>query len=89
VNGSVYQVTSGVKVPSGVTLSIEPGVGVQFNTSAGMAVDNGGRLIVVGTSNAPIVFTRSGANGTTWAGITIRRRRPNRAISRRADYGCK
>jgi len=69
--GSHYVITSAVSIASGATLTIQAGVTVCFNTGLGMTIANGGRLLAVGTSNAPIVFTRSPANTTTWTGLTI------------------
>ena len=69
--GSHYIVTSAISIASGATLTIQPGVNVCFNTGIGMSIANGGRLLAVGTSNAPILFTRSPANTTTWTGLTI------------------
>lgn len=70
-SGSHYIITSAVNIASGATLTIQPGVKVCFNTGLGMTIANGGRLLAAGTSNAPIVFTRSPANTTTWAGLTV------------------
>jgi hypothetical protein len=70
-SGSHYIVTSAVTVNSGVTLTIQPGVNVCFNTGIGMTIANGGRLLANGTSNAPILFTRSPSNPSTWTGLTI------------------
>ena len=69
--GTHYIVTSSITVASGVTLTIQPGVTVCFNTGIGMSIANGGRLLANGTSNAPILFTRSPNNATTWTGLTI------------------
>ena len=52
---STYIVTGSVRVLSGVTLTIEPGVTVKFNSSRGMQVD--GRIIARGNATDPIVFT--------------------------------
>ena len=69
--GTHYIVTSAINIASPATLTIQPGVTVCFNTGIGLTVANGGRLIANGTSNAPILFTRSPANSTTWTGFTI------------------
>jgi PKD repeat protein len=53
--GSPYIVTSPVLVMEGVTLTIQPGVVVKFNSHKALQID--GELIAVGTSGSPIKFT--------------------------------
>ena len=53
--GSPYIVISPVLVMEGVTLTIEPGVVVKFNSHKALQVD--GELHAVGTSGSPITFT--------------------------------
>ncbi|MCX6035279.1 MAG: right-handed parallel beta-helix repeat-containing protein, partial [Chloroflexi bacterium] len=53
--GSPYVVTSPVLVMEGVTLTIQPGVTVKFNSHKALQID--GELIAVGTSGSPITFT--------------------------------
>jgi hypothetical protein len=62
-------VSADFTVSANSTLLIEPGVVVQFGAGVDLTVANGGRLLAVGTSNAPILFTRSGAS--SWGGITV------------------
>ena len=57
LSGMVYHVTSSVTVPSGVTLTIDPGAIVKFEAGCGMTVQSGGQLIADGTVAQPIVFT--------------------------------
>lgn len=52
---SPYIVTGNVLVSEGVTLTVEPGVVVKFDTAKGMQVD--GMLVARGTKNKQIVFT--------------------------------
>ena len=52
---SAYLVTGNLLVVSGVTLTIDPGVLVQFATNRGMQVN--GTLIALGTATQPITFT--------------------------------
>ena len=52
---SPYIITGNVLVPSGVTLTIEPGVAVKFESGTGMQID--GELVARGTEAEPIVFT--------------------------------
>ncbi|MEO6035272.1 MAG: thrombospondin type 3 repeat-containing protein, partial [Verrucomicrobiota bacterium] len=67
---SIYVVTSSVTVVSGFTLTMEAGMQLRFNPGFRLVVANGGRVVAGGTSNAPILFTRSGTTGT-WGGITV------------------
>lgn len=70
-SGSHYVVTSSITVAAGATLTIGAGVNVCFDSGTGMTVANNGRLLAVGTSDAPILFTRSPSNTGTWTGLTI------------------
>lgn len=54
---SPYQVTGTVTVASGVTLTIEPGVEVQFNSGTSLLVN--GALVADGTETDKILFTSS------------------------------
>jgi hypothetical protein len=66
----VFTATSTINVANGATLYVGSGAQLRFNSSTSLTVANGGRLMALGTSNAPIEFTRSGASGS-WGGITI------------------
>ena len=50
--GTLYHVTCDVTVQSGVTLTVEPGVTVQFSSSTGLGVY--GTLVVSGTASSPV-----------------------------------
>jgi hypothetical protein len=55
---TVYDITCTVTIPAGVTLTIEPGTVVKVGSGlAGIGVEAGGSLQVVGTSASPVVFT--------------------------------
>ncbi|HYO77559.1 MAG TPA: hypothetical protein VE010_13950, partial [Thermoanaerobaculia bacterium] len=64
-----YVVTSTVTVNSGVTLTIEPGVTVSFNSGTGLTVS--GTLRAIGTSMSRITFTSSAATPAAGAWRTI------------------
>jgi len=52
---SPYIVTATVQVFQNITLTIEPGVIIKFNPSTGLTI--GGKLVAIGTAEAPITFT--------------------------------
>jgi flagellar hook assembly protein FlgD len=73
--GSPYIVTSAVSVYGDtttlVTLTIEPGVEVRFNSGVSLMIGNGpsrGALVAQGTESLPIVLTRNLASGS-WGSI--------------------
>jgi uncharacterized repeat protein (TIGR01451 family) len=55
--GTVHVVEAPVVVPSGVTLTIEPGAIVKFAQGAGLSIDDGGTLNAPATSTQPIILT--------------------------------
>ncbi len=57
---SPYAVTSNVQVMTGVTLTIEPGVVVKFNTDKLLQVD--GTLVAQGSADSAITFTSNQAS---------------------------
>ncbi len=60
-------------VPAGFTLTVEPGTLLDFRSSYGIAVEDGGGLIAEGTATQPITFTSqraaSGDTGQHWYGL--------------------
>ncbi|MCK4315542.1 MAG: CotH kinase family protein, partial [Anaerolineae bacterium] len=67
-SGYPYAITDDIVVPAGLTLTIEPGVTLQFQADRSLRVE-GGRLLAEGTGNQPIVFTRQGSG--YWGGILL------------------
>jgi hypothetical protein len=66
LSGSPYLITGSVKVPNGSTLTIEPGVTVNFQGHYKLLV--AGRLLAIGTVTDSIFFTASNTS-TGWYGI--------------------
>jgi hypothetical protein len=69
--GGPYNVTANLTVPSGVTLTIQPGTTVYLGSGVNLTVANGGRLLAEGTDPARIRFTRAPGAAANWGGITI------------------
>jgi hypothetical protein len=76
--GSPYIVTCPITVYNGATLTIEPGVRVEFESGARLSIaapsDNVissyyGRLLANGTAGAPIVFTSRSGTSDGWQGL--------------------
>lgn len=55
--GLPYHVVASDLVVNGVTLTIEPGVELRFSTGLRLSTTREGRVIALGTADAPIVFT--------------------------------
>ncbi len=67
---SPYEVcTAGVTVPTGVTLTIDPGVTVQFDALAGNKLNLQGVLVANGTAAQGITLTGLTASPGSWGGI--------------------
>jgi hypothetical protein len=66
---SPVSVCGSITIPSGVTLTIEPGVVVKLDAGVGITVANGGRLLAEGNETNRIQFTASGAS--RWGGFVI------------------
>lgn len=61
-----YRVVNNLGIPEGVTLTIEPGTVLNFDTGTGISCD--GDLVANGEPGKMITFT--GTNGSSWNGIT-------------------
>ncbi len=66
IAGSPYQVTGSIQIPDGQTLSVEPGVTVEFQGKYKLLVH--GRLLAIGTVSDTITFTASNTIDG-WRGI--------------------
>mgnify|MGYP006340433967 FL=1 len=69
-----YTLNGVVKVNSGVTLTFEAGSTITCNKSNGdnaLVVLKGGKLIVNGTADAPVIFTEASGIPGSWGGITL------------------
>jgi len=67
-----YNVNSNVAIRNAATLTINPGVRLQFALDVNVVVEGDGILSAVGTSASPIVFTGSIPTQGYWDGIDIR-----------------
>ena len=79
-------VSSTVTVASGATLTIQPGVEVQFSGGTSLLVDGG--LVVRGTALAPIRFVSSSATVAPgqWGAIEFRDSAVSAAVDGEGDY---
>jgi hypothetical protein len=75
---TVYTLKGFIKVPAGVTLTIQPGTVIQgdYETlGSSLFVLRGGRIMACGTAEAPIVFTSSQPEGQRrpgdWGGLIL------------------
>jgi hypothetical protein len=59
------------KMPITCDLTIMPGVGIAFETDAGLRVNNTGSISAIGSTNAPIIFTGIDKSKGAWAGIFV------------------
>lgn len=69
-----YELTSSVRVKSGVTLKIAAGSILTADNTSGLitlTVEKGGQLIMIGTAAEPIVCTSKSKTPGDWGGIVI------------------
>jgi parallel beta-helix repeat protein len=80
IAGSPYTIGGDLTVGAGATLTIDPGVTLNFATTDIMAAYNdtsrselnvSGVLLANGTAGSPITFTGVGAGASAWYGITF------------------
>ena len=82
--GSPYEVTGEIIIPSGETLTIEPGVTVSFQGHYKFTVH--GKLVAVGTETDSIFFTTDNIS-TGWGGIRIDGSQVSELAYCRIEYG--
>src|SRR5688500_7978778 len=78
---NVYNLVDQIFVMPGATLTIEPGTRIAStpteNGSGSLAVTRGGKIMVMGTAEAPVVMTSTNDDGTwreaanEWGNLTI------------------
>ena len=68
-DGIDYIVKSGIDVRK--RLTIEPGVEIQFESGSYFRIVNPGSLIADGTASKNIIFTNTGSNSPSWAGLVF------------------
>jgi hypothetical protein len=78
--GGPYLVSSSITVPTGVTLTIEPGTTVYFAQGTSLTIN--GRLLAGGTESRRIQFTRQPGTSATWGGIRFN----NSLVENRITY---
>jgi hypothetical protein len=80
---NTYNLRGFVYIPSGVILTIEPGVIIkgEKSTEGTLIVERGGKIIAQGSKERPIVFTSAQAPGSRkpgdWGGIILLGKAPN------------
>ena len=78
-----YTLEGVVKVPEGITLTIEPGATFTAKTSvsSSLVVLQGGKIYAEGTAAEPVVFTSDNKKSGDWGGLTIYGNAPIKAIN--------
>lgn len=78
-----YSLEGIVKVPAGITLTIEAGATFTAKTSVGssLVVLQGGKIYANGTASEPIVFTSDQKKPGDWGGVTLYGNAPIKAIN--------
>nr|WP_315249744.1 hypothetical protein [uncultured Flavobacterium sp.] len=79
-----YTMKGIVKINSGVTLTFEAGSTITVDKATGdnaLVVLNGGKLIINGTADKPVVFTEKSGIAGSWGGIIMYGDAPINAVS--------
>jgi autotransporter-associated beta strand protein len=69
--GGPYSVTGSLTIPSGVTLTIQPGTTVYMASGANLTVNDGGILNAQGSDTQRISITRAPGSTSNWGGIVV------------------
>lgn len=83
VNTKIWKIKGDVRVPNGVTLTIQAGTILKGdkNSVGTLTVERGGKIVAIGTASQPIVFTSSAPAGSRspqdWGGVNILGKAPN------------
>lgn len=83
-NTDCYELSGCVRVPNGVTLTIDDGTMIYPGANSALIIEKGGNIVANGTSNSPIVFIpKFIANRSYgyWEGIVIAGEANNRETS--------
>ncbi len=81
-SNEVYELRGGVSVVDGVTLTIEAGTQIVAGNTGGvfayLAIEQGAKIIAIGTPSQPIVFTSNKAtpNPGDWGGLLLAGKAP-------------
>lgn len=83
VKKGTYTLEGIVKVPEGITLTIEAGATFTAKTSVGssLVVLQGGKIFAEGTASEPVVFTSDNKKPGDWGGVTLYGNAPIKAIN--------
>ncbi|MCP4452353.1 MAG: hypothetical protein GY809_12900, partial [Planctomycetes bacterium] len=76
-----YRVTDRLTVSDGVTLTIEAGTTVLFESNAGITVESGGCIQALGTQAQPIRMTRTPGSDANWQGLLLDHTRQDNQLS--------
>jgi hypothetical protein len=71
-NGGPYAIDRTLTIAPGATLTVEPGTSVYLGPDADLVVDDGGRLLALGSEAAPIHFRSPPGTSSPWGGVIIR-----------------
>ncbi len=66
-----YRLTGTLTIAAGATLRLAPGTTVFLDPGVNLVVADGGRLLVEGTTEAPVRFARTPGSAGPWGGITV------------------
>ena len=70
INAGCYKVNKDVYIEGGATLTVKPGVRMEFASGKQLTVRTDGALNAIGTATTPIIFTGTQSTPGYWKGIT-------------------